>query len=658
MSEPTLPPDVDELIALLRSATPRPETLAEARRELVAHAASPITPSWLTHFGPLAWVLVSVALLLHDGPLAPRPTETAPALAVVASTPVTEPTIEAPTIEPELTAPPPPAPAIAPIEAPATPAPLVSRRARPQRAPRALDVAGKQDAPTIEAIEAPVSSAPSAELADALRQYASARYAEAAVALQRVIEGGTEDGPARVAQADFFLAKCLYHLGLHHASAAAFDAITQRGPSHPYFGASLEWLAMLAQQLPEPSGVIESVGRYDAAALAALDNDATRSHYHHLQLLLGRARYRDGRLDEAVALLRSVPDGSRYALEARFHEGIAHVRQRRARPAMAAFRSVIESVERGRTGGHPDPQRLYELAWMSIARLYYALAMQPRLDDDRASELMTLAVAAWRHIPLSSEHWLDSFEEETWALYVTREHGRALGHVHALDSPYFRDRADPEAQVIRAMIFFEHCQWSAVEQSIARFHERFDGVYEDARQAARMAATNEDAFRMLAAVRAGRSRVPARALPSLRAAFADRELLRHLEQVGSITREQGRLAAMVAPIFGSSLATRLEGELAVVRSMAVDRAGELARERILRVADELGERMSQIDTIEVELATSQRVELTSPNPLPMGPPDGGRILAVQGDQAWPWDGEWWRDELPFYVQEIESRCGR
>src|SRR5690606_33323148 len=99
-----------------------------------------------------------------------------------------------------------------------------------------------------------------------------------------------------------------------------------------------------------------------------------------------------------------------------------------------------------------------------------------------------------------------------------------------------------------------------------------------------------------------------------------------------------------APVLDTSLHARVAGDLAVAHALAVDRTGELARARIARFAEELGERMTQMDTVELELATVRREELARPNRLPMGPPDGGPIVAVQGEQIWPFNGEWWRDE--------------
>jgi hypothetical protein len=34
-------------------------------------------------------------------------------------------------------------------------------------------------------------------------------------------------------------------------------------------------------------------------------------------------------------------------------------------------------------------------------------------------------------------------------------------------------------------------------------------------------------------------------------------------------------------------------------------------------------------------------------------------VEVDGEhQVWPFDGEYWRDELGFYRQQVTSQCGR
>ena len=38
--------------------------------------------------------------------------------------------------------------------------------------------------------------------------------------------------------------------------------------------------------------------------------------------------------------------------------------------------------------------------------------------------------------------------------------------------------------------------------------------------------------------------------------------------------------------------------------------------------------------------------------------EGGPIVGLSGGQLWPFDGEFWPDELPRYRQSIANRCGR
>jgi hypothetical protein len=312
MSEP-----VDELrdfVALLRSATPHEDMVATARAGVMKHAPSPILGSLVVRF-----TVATLAIVALSGP---------DVESVLATTKIVhiEPAIEVglATVEPPEREEP------APIAEPAPPV-------RPRREARATP--------------APADDGASADLAGALRDYAAERYPSACVALSHVVEGGSSDSRARVAEAEFFLAKCLYHIGLYHASAAAFDEISRRGESHPYFGASLRWFALLADRIPEQSELLEAVGRYGAEDLEALDTPSTRAIHQRLTYLLGRSRYEEGRHAEAARLLSRVPDGTRWALHARFFQGVSHVRMHRARPALSAFRRVIDSVRAGRTGG-------------------------------------------------------------------------------------------------------------------------------------------------------------------------------------------------------------------------------------------------------------------------------------------------------------------
>jgi hypothetical protein len=64
--------------------------------------------------------------------------------------------------------------------------------------------------------------------------------------------------------------------------------------------------------------------------------------------------------------------------------------------------------------------------------------------------------------------------------------------------------------------------------------------------------------------------------------------------------------------------------------------------------------MNEMDAVLLEIETERR---TGPTPDPRGRGD----LSIEADQehmVWPFDGEVWRDEVPYYRQQVRNRCVR
>ena len=104
----------------------------------------------------------------------------------------------------------------------------------------------------------PPAGPPSEALANALRLYQQEHYAQASVQFQRIVQGETGDQPANVQKAQFFLGKCFYHLGFYQSALGVFEEIALMSTGHLYFQTTLQWLAQLSRELPEPAGIIGS----------------------------------------------------------------------------------------------------------------------------------------------------------------------------------------------------------------------------------------------------------------------------------------------------------------------------------------------------------------------------------------------------------------
>ncbi|MBX3270932.1 MAG: hypothetical protein KF729_11770 [Sandaracinaceae bacterium] len=509
----------------------------------------------------------------------------------------------------------------------------------------------------------PAEGPPSEALANALRLYQQERYMESAVQFQRVVEGETQDAPANVQKAQFFLGKALYHLRYYQSALAIFDEITQQGQGHNYFGQTLQWLAQLATQLPEPAGIIEKVGRYGAAELEQFNTSESRDLYNHLIYLMGRFKYGQGEFDEAIALFQQVSRQSDHFVYARFFEGISHVRLRRAQPAIQSFRAITEAIAEG-VSGVEDTQRMRDLAWLSLARVYYTAANRTNAETGERSidgTLLGNAVASWQQVGQGSEYWLDALFEESWAFFLADQYSRAMGNVHTLYSPYFDDAYYPEALVLKAVIFFSACQVENAEAMVALFHERYDPVQAELQSTLQQFEDNQQFFEFLQRVRSGEANLSPRIRGVVASALSDRTLLRHVEYVRLLEAEEARLNQSPAEFRNSSLGARILQDIFVAKSFAIDQTGDLARGRYNRLIDELGELMNQVDTVELEIATFQRGQLSQEmqeQQTAVARSGGLNVEVDEEHQMWPFDGEYWRDELGFYRQQVTSQCGR
>lgn len=510
----------------------------------------------------------------------------------------------------------------------------------------------------------PAEGPPSEALANALRLYQQERYAEGAVQFQRVVEGETQDAPANVQKAQFFLGKCLYHLRFYQSALAVFDEIGQQGRANNFFDQTLQWLAQLASQLPEPAGIIEKVGRYGVEQLDQFNNAESADLYNQLVYLMGRFKYAQGDFDQAVALFQRVAPSSRWFVQAKFFEGITHVRMRRAQPAIRSFRAIVEAIDQGNVQGIEDEDRMLNLAWISLARVYYTAAN--RVNDESGERvvdgrLLGAAVDAWNTVSTGSEYWLDSLFEASWAFFLADEYSRALGNVHTLFSPYFQDGYYPEALVLKAVVFFSNCQMENASSMVQQFHERYDPVQSELQAVLAQNQDNLQFYQFLQRVRSGQANLSPRIRGIVSSALSDRTLLRNLEYVRVLEGEEGRLGSSPGEFKNSSLGARILQDISVAKSYAIDQTGDLARGRYQRLIDELQDLNNQIDTVDLEIASFTRGQLNQElqeQQTAIAQSRGGRVEVDAEHQIWPFDGEYWRDELGFYRQQVTSQCGR
>jgi hypothetical protein len=471
-----------------------------------------------------------------------------------------------------------------------------------------------------------------------------------------VSAGKSRDGKGNRQRAQFLLGQTLYRMGYYQSALTVFDDISAQGPGHLYFSETLEWLGLLASKLPESSGIIEKVGRYGIGALEEF-KEKNAGLYNQLLYLMGRHLYAQASFRQAIDVFQEVDPRSAQYTYAKFFEGISFIRMRKARPAIASFRSILEAIDAGDVKG-VDEDRMENLAWISLARVYYTAANQGGQID---GTLLGQSVESWTKVEQASEYWLDSLFESSWAFFLADEYSRALGNVHTLYSPYFEDSFYPEALVLKAVTFFVNCQVDNAEATVAQFHSSYDPVKQELDAVLRKHQDNADFFQFLKKVQHGEADLSPRVRPIVATALSDRTVLQHLEYVAILDKEEARLGKSGDEFQGSPIGEKILEDVALARAFAVDQAGDLARGRYKRLIRELRDLSNQVDTVELEIATFRRGQIDQELQQQMSlakQSRGGDVNVDEEHQLWPFNGEWWRDELGFYRQQVTNLCTR
>lgn len=515
------------------------------------------------------------------------------------------------------------------------------------------------------------SSGPSAvagqmteQAAQARRLFDGEKWSEAALALYKVHQGETGDDAGNKELAQYYLAISLYRLKLYQAAYNIFSEIADK-PNHLKFNETLLWLAKLATDLPEPADIVERVGKYSDDQIAKFDNNNQRELFWQLNYLLGRYKYRNRQYEEALRLFSKVNRESKYYVKAQFFSGISNVQVRKSVPAVQSFQRIVGAIDEG--AQIEDEDRMRDLAFLSMARTYYSASV--RLDEGTnaptiQSDKLSAAVKYWNRVDQGSEYWLDALFEESWAYFMAGDYAHALGNIHTIESPYFPNSYYPEAEILKGVIYFSNCQYDDAETIVAKFQAKYQPIYDDLNkvlQRFKGDEADEPFYKFLKNVRDGKADVPDRIKQVVENALGDRQLLRHLQYVQALDDEQKRFAKQPPGFRDSALGNDTKDAMQLARDIAVRNAGQLARERYQRNLDELNEQLRNSAKILIDVTGAKRGQLEqniAGSQVSVQESERNIVKADEEHVIWPFDGEYWRDELGFYRQTITSKCGR
>lgn len=471
-------------------------------------------------------------------------------------------------------------------------------------------------------------------------------------------------------QAEYLLAKSLYRLGLYHSSLSVFQKILAKGESHRFFHTSLEWLFFISHKTTGQAVVLDEIARYSNVEFP----EKYRTEFRYLlakytftrgKALLDAAGDADGTqqasyqtdaaksFDEARRLLAMVPADSAFHAKARYLDGLTLYVQGKFAPSVEGFKDVVRALN-PRTGALQDPA-LREQAFMQLARIHYEHKQN------------RYAIFYYDRIARGSDQWLQALYESAWAHFRLGQYEKALGNMITLHSPFFSEEYFPEALVLKAVIYYENCRYPEASDIVEQFNRTYLPLYKELETVlSRPYQTPQDYYDVLAEIQKknrteGQGGTTSKMLERiLKLALSDRELKHLNDSILELEAEADSIAARRDLFRYSELSKTLLADLEAQRVEVQKKAGFYAKRKLEKERKNLADLNYRALAIKAEIGTSEKDALEASLVR-------GKNVAVTRDYKfstavddehvyWPYEGEYWRDELGTYQYTLTKGC--
>ncbi len=494
------------------------------------------------------------------------------------------------------------------------------------------------------------------------------RYPEAAVSAYDAMKEAGD--PAQASELEYLLAKSLYKMKMYRSALHYFSGVLSRGTEGAFFRPSLEWLFFISRKTVDENIVLDDVARYRNVAFPKrYQNEFTyllaRYYLLRSEALFAAGEENEGKdaLKTARQLAEMVPRTTPYFAKARFLAGTAAYQQAEvgiaggatAPPetlalALEDFKEVVRVTNpRDPTAIHDWRSR--ELAFMNLARIHY------EARQNRA------AIYYYGKVPRGGGQWLEALYEEAWAYYRIGDYERALGNMITLHAPFFKDEYFPESLTVKAIIYYENCRYGEARSVIDDFEKFYGPVEDELDRIVAREQTPEAFYELLDDIQRKQRKNTSSPLLDriLKLALSDADLQRRNASIQELEAEMDGIGDHPDAFRYSELAKVLLEELRSERQQAISQAGLIARAKLERERDELRDLLGKALRIKFETQEKEKQLLEHQIAGQDGPRDvlhtyRYSVAVPDGDYYWPYEGEYWRDELGTYQYTLTKGC--
>jgi len=481
------------------------------------------------------------------------------------------------------------------------------------------------------------------KLEDAIKAFEAKKPLTASLMFHEMLQDN--QFPDKESKVLYYMGRALFDLQMYHSAQYYFIEVLKKGPSNPYFKYALPKLVTIAKYTGDESDLTRIVTKVPP-------EEFPRSARNQFYYLLGTRLYEEGKLTDARKHFGQVSDKSDLFTKSKYFEGIIYTKQEKLKSAVRSYTDVIQTKGEAQTQQELDElDRLRDLSIMNIARIYFSI--------DRFDEANTW----YGNVPRTSEYWPEALFESAYSNFVVSDLNQSLGQILTVESPFYsEDEFLPEANILKALTFFNLCEFKDVDRILTDFDNEYRPVHEEMKDTLKLYSTEEgkkladQAYDRFFGTKPKDTLLPKSMFNKF---LRNQELAGIVTHLEAMDREEALIDAQKSQ-WKDSIGEQLHKVIAEDRERLKKRAGLLLLREMAQEANYLGDLLTQSQIIKFEVVDAKRADyqykLTSQD-LQDTSKEYQLDFATSSDRIyWPFNGEFWQDELGYYRYTEQGSC--
>jgi len=475
----------------------------------------------------------------------------------------------------------------------------------------------------------------SANLKKARQLSEEGKFVESASILWKELQiAGKKSDQKEVITLNYDLGYALKSLDLNISALGFFASVIEKGPaSNPYFLKSLAYVYKIYETLD-----FEDVYFSSLIGVHKLNQNDLPEELRNFYLYFRGMFLFDGKeYSKAIDFFSSVSDLNSFYHKSLFYRSVCEEILGKTKESVTHFEFLLADLSKDSSSENMRDQVL-----LNLGRVYYE-----ERNFEKALEYYSL-------ISRNSFFWLDAVFEGAWAFALIKNPNSTLGNLHTILSPFYFKKFNPEAHVLKAATLLNLCYYDEVKTLLNEFQSKFKPIEKSLVDL--LGLIEKEVGTPFYYIKKGNSSDKTYFIvEKSRELSAYKKTLIFLE---NLKIEEEEFKTHFKPSVSKGILSKVSKVkmkmLAIVDKKIIETAKSYLNELkdmfeqiILIEADSLLQKITQIKKeLNIIKSTSEEEFIGGMQKLVLG----------QTLEYWPFDGEYWKDDLGGYVYNIPNLC--